>query len=84
MFILFKDMDNPLTQRLNPTSRGLVSSCMMTEGILKGVVEDLVMIDTRLDDTPPTNVEVYEIRCQSQGYDHCDYEIRVSFEVPAP
>lgn len=84
MFILFKDVDNPLTQRLNPTSRGLVSSCMITEGVLKGVVEDLVMIDTRLNETPPTNVEVYEIRCQSQGYDHCDYEIRVNFEVPAP
>ncbi len=79
MFILIKDVDNPLTQRLNPTSRGLVSSCMVTKGILQGVVEDLVMIDTRLANSPPTNVEVYELRCQSQGYDHCDFEIRVSF-----
>jgi len=78
-YIILKDKKNPLVFRSTRFYEH-INPCTMTEGILQGIVEDLIRIDPRFNPYSPIFVDVSEIRCQSRGYDHCDFEIRVNFD----
>jgi hypothetical protein len=78
-YIIIQDQKNPLVFRSKRFSEHL-NPCTMTEGILQGIVEDLIRMDPRFTPYSPIFVDVREIRCKSRGYDHCDFEIRVNFD----